>query len=153
VTPSSPISVQSNGSGVLLLTGTGTEAQYQAALRAVTFSSTASDSVTREFEFQIAPEVSGKVYVYDTAHFYQKSTDTLSQSAAVSASAALQFMGQTGYLITADTVGENALLMSYNVWNWISGQESLATNPSKWKYNSGPLNRNSKFGADSLLER
>jgi hypothetical protein len=46
-TPVSPISISSNTGGVLTLTGNATPAQYQAALRSVTFSTTATSLTPR----------------------------------------------------------------------------------------------------------
>lgn len=120
--------------GILTLSGTASIAEYQAALRAVKFSSTSGDSTDRIFSFTIGSAIpfSGN------GHFYEfVEAKDISWSDAKAAAEARALYGMQGYLATITSAEENDFVAAKLAGNgWIGASDAGAE--GVWKWVTGP---------------
>jgi len=127
-------------SGVLTLTGSVTEAVYQATLRKVTYKNTAASPNTSNrtvsFSLNAALPYSGNGHYYEFITAANPSWTTARDLAA-----ARTYFGLQGYLVTSTSAGENAFISSK-----LSGQGWLGASDAGvegvWKWVTGPENGN-----------
>ena len=97
--------VASNSNGSLVLDFSGTQptaSQWQAALRAVTFTTTNTSSTSRQFEVQLKLNEN---YMYETGHFY-RTLSTVGFGGASLSSPTEKYLGLDPYLATVATTAE-----------------------------------------------
>jgi len=126
----------SNSTGILTLSGSASLADYQAALRAVTFDTTSTDTTDRTFDFSL-----GEALAFSgNGHYYEFVSDPgIQWAAAKSAAEARTFLGMPGYLVTVTSAEENAFVASKlagegwmgasdasteGAWYWVTGPEA-----------------------------
>jgi len=124
--------------GVLTLSGTDTGANYQAALRSVTYTDTApvANTSPRTITFGL-----GAAVAYSgTGHFYEFVPGSMIWTSAVTAAAAQSYLGLTGYLATITSPGENAfLLQKAGGDGWIGASTNGVDGfPRTWYWVTGP---------------
>ncbi|NBT90326.1 MAG: hypothetical protein EBT50_05765 [Verrucomicrobia bacterium] len=124
-----------SGNGRLTLSGAGNAADYQAALRAVTFSTTNTAISPRTIEVTL-----GNAASYN-GHFYEvvRTSALGGWPEARSVALARSYFGIPGYLANVTSAGENAFLVlvaqtdvfvggsdqdSEGVWKWMDGPEA-----------------------------
>jgi hypothetical protein len=124
------------GTGVLTLTGAGTSAEYQTALRSIQFRNQSLNPVggNRTITFSVRPTAD---YLAASGHYYefiqvQPPAAQITRTAALAAAGGSTYWGLQGYLATITSAAENAYLANF-----------LApglTRPAAWfaAENSGP---------------
>lgn len=127
--------------GILTLTGSGSAADYQAALRTVRFYNTTtliSSTTTRNINFIIG----AALYNEYNGHFYElvDNGNSIDWTVAKNNAAAKSLYGLQGYLVTVTSGTENDFVSekinsntwmgasdaaSEGIWRWVSGPEGL----------------------------
>ncbi len=124
-----------SSTGVLTLSGTGTLDQYEAALRAVKYSKTNSDTTDRSFSFTVGSAIpySGNGHYYEAVYVSGGITWTDAKAAAE----AKILYGMKGYLATITSAAENAFILSkLPADGWIGGSDAAVE--GTWRWVSGP---------------
>ncbi len=131
-----------NTNGILTLSGSDSQSNYQAALRSVKFSTTSSDATARVIDFAIG---SG-LYCAATGHFYEYVSvpGNITWTAAKAAAELKTLYGRAGYLITIVSAAESDYILTkvtgtgwigardiddntaVGDWRWVTGPEALA---------------------------
>ncbi|MEZ4269150.1 MAG: C-type lectin domain-containing protein [Myxococcota bacterium] len=129
-----------SSTGILTLSGTRSVAEYQAALRTVTYRNTNGTSPSmadRVITFSLGQN---GLALEATGHFYEFVTGTLTWHAAETAAANRRYFGFRGYLVTVTSAAENAFVAaklagqgwmgsndagSERTWRWVTGPEGL----------------------------
>ncbi|NDD82635.1 MAG: C-type lectin domain-containing protein [Verrucomicrobia bacterium] len=120
--------------GVLSLSGNGTTAQYQAALRAVAFTTTNTSISNRLVTFALGDAVAFN------GHLYEFITNKAAWTSARTNALAQSVLGEGGYLATVASAEEDkfilSLMLEKNADAWLGGtdQETEGT----WKWLDGP---------------
>jgi hypothetical protein len=126
--------------GILRLSGTGNVADWQAALRAVTFATTNTASASR-----VITTAMGTAAAHN-GHAYEFITNKVSWTSARSNALARANFGEGGYLATANTTAEDAvltrLLLEKGADGWMGGYDAVTE--GTWKWADGP-DRNTTF--------
>jgi hypothetical protein len=94
--------------GRLTITGTGTAAEWQTALRTVQFTTSSFSAGTRTVVFTIG----NAIYNVSNGHYYEFITTGDTWTAGKSAAEASTLFGLTGYLATITSIEENVFLSS-----------------------------------------
>ncbi|WP_319479445.1 lectin-like protein [uncultured Draconibacterium sp.] len=136
-----------SSSGVLTLSGPGTEAQYQDALSQVTFrtNSTSNSARTITFSLNAALPFSGN------GHYYEHITATdILWTTARDQAAAKSYFGRKGYLVTVTSQEENDFVAEKlgGAQGWMGAND--ATNEGAWRWVTGPEG-NEDSGAGRLF--
>ena len=124
-----------SSSGVLTLSGVGTEAQYQDVLRLVTFrtNSTSNSARTITFSLNAALPFSGN------GHYYEYiSGTTLTWTQAEAEAAGKTYFGLQGYLVTVTSDSEQSFVSSKlnGATGWLGASD--AGSEGVWKWVTGP---------------
>ena len=130
----------SSATGVLTLTGTATVAQYEAALRTVTYrntNTTTPNTADRIITFSLGEN---GLALEQTGHFYEYVGGTMYWETARDAANNRRYYGLRGYLVTVTSAAENAFVasklqgqgwmgandnVSERIWRWVTGPEGL----------------------------
>jgi VCBS repeat-containing protein len=124
----------SASTGVLTLSGSASLADYQAALRAVTFDTTSTDTTDRTFDFSL-----GEALAFSgNGHYYEFVSDAgIEWADAKAAAEARTFLGMQGYLVTVTSAEENAFVASKLAGEgWMGASD--ATTEGAWYWVTGP---------------
>ena len=124
----------SASTGVLTLSGSASLADYQAALRAVTFDTTSTDTTDRTFDFSL-----GEALAFSgNGHYYEfVSASGIEWADAKAAAEARTFLGMQGYLVTVTSAEENAFVASKLAGEgWMGASD--ATTEDAWYWVTGP---------------
>jgi hypothetical protein len=129
----------SAATGVLTLSGTTTSANYQAALRSVTYSNSAGAfpaTALRTVTFGLGVAVANGT----NGHFYEYVSWTGTWTAASTNAAARTYLGLHGYLATITSADENAFITAkLSNDGWIGAQANPQTTyPRTWYWATGP---------------
>ncbi len=128
-------SLYNSSTGVLTLTGSGSPADYQQALRQVTYSNSSQNpsAAPRTVTFNI-----GSTLASGTGHFYHfVPSEDISWTAAKAAAGGSSLHGLQGYLATITSSAENAFIKEKLQGNgWLGGSDK--DSESIWKWMSGP---------------
>lgn len=122
--------------GWLTLSGAGTAAEYQAALRAVSFITTNSTANNRLVTFALGSAISFN------GHLYQNITNKVAFAAARSNALAQSIFGESGYLANVTSAEENSfiqqMLLEGGTSNhaWLGGTDEQME--GVWKWGGGP---------------
>jgi hypothetical protein len=95
-------------SGRLIISGTGTAAEWQNALRTVQFTTTSYEGGTRQISFTIG----GAIYNSYNGHYYEFVNTPMDWTSAKAAAESRSLFGLGGYLATITSAEENAFLSS-----------------------------------------
>jgi hypothetical protein len=125
--------------GILTLTGSASSADYETALKSVSFANSAGPTPavgTRQISFSII----GATSLFFGDHYYEFVSGSITWTAARTAAALRTFSGLQGYLLTVTGVGENSFIASKltatgwmgasdaateGTWRWVTGPEGL----------------------------
>lgn len=123
--------------GVLTLSGSGTEATYQGALRKVTFYNSHASPVTlqRTVNFSLG---SGLQYP-GTGHFYEfVPSPLINWTDAKNGADGKTYYGLQGYLVTVTSQAESDFILGKleGKQGWIGGSDSLVQ--TEWRWVTGP---------------
>lgn len=131
------ISGSYNGAtGVLTLSGSASAADYEGALRSVTFSSTLDEPDTTDRTVTIT--LGSALSFSETGHFYEYVSGSLYWTQARDAAAARNLYGLQGYLATVTSQAENDYIeekLQADAWIGASDQ---AFDEGTWKWVTGP---------------
>ena len=119
-----------SGTGILTLSGSDTAANYQAALRAVTFSSASVSTATRTITFSIGQQLFNPA----NGHSYEfvDAGGNITWLAAKAAAASRSLFGMQGYLATVTSASENAFIQTKLVaQGWMGPRMTPARAPAK----------------------
>ena len=126
--------------GKLTLTGPATFAQFEAALRAVVFNTTATVNNGNTRNFSIV--LSEANYLTSTGHYYEYVPAVgITWTAARDAAASRKFYGLQGYLATIINAEEAVLLGKQSQGaGWIGGSDATSEGAAEgqWKWVTGP---------------
>ncbi|NDC00705.1 MAG: hypothetical protein EBZ83_04725 [Verrucomicrobia bacterium] len=113
------------------LSGSGNAAAYQAAIRAVTFSTTNTSTSARTIGITL-----GNAVAYN-GHFYEVVTNSVTWPTARSGALAKSLFGIPGYLVNITSSGENQFILSkVSTTAWIGASDSGTE--GTWKWMDGP---------------
>lgn len=139
--------------GILTLKGEATAAEYETALRSVTFSTTSNDATDRIIRFSL-----GSALPFTNGHFYEyvKVSSRIFWEDAKAAAEQRNFFGRQGYLVTITSQQENEFVKEKTQglgwigaqdierknggsgdWRWVTGPEGLADNGQGLKFYKG----------------
>ena len=119
--------------GTLTLTGTATPAEYQTALRSVTFETSASAIGTRTVTFALGNKLAFDGHNYE----YVNNGGSITWTAALTAAADRTYYGENGYLATITSQEENDFLAGKLAGDaWIGSSD--ATTEGAWYWVTGP---------------
>ena len=146
-----------SSTGTLNISGTATIATYQAFLRGVTASTTAT-SGTKTVYFSVSQGSSDVLYYSGTGHFYEYvAASGITWTNANTAASSRYYDGHQGYLATITSAEENSFLAekcagdgwlgasdndSEGAWKWVTGPES---GTQFWQGASGGSIINNKY--------
>jgi hypothetical protein len=117
--------------GILTLSGSGNAAAYQAAIRAVTFSTTNTSTSTRTIDITL-----GNAIAYGN-HFYEVVNSSVTWPTARSGALAKSLFGIPGYLVNITSAAENQFILSkVSTTAWIGASDSGTE--GVWKWMDGP---------------
>ena len=126
--------------GILKLSGDASPANYQAAVRSITYSNDAALGDVSYDQRELTISFANSDYLASTGHFYEfvGATDAFN-TASVNASAKTYY-GLQGYLATITSADENTFIkdkIPSNIeWSWIGGSDNELENT--WKWITGP---------------
>lgn len=123
--------------GILSFSGSATASDYQAFIRNVKFSTSAT-SGTRTVVVSLTTSSGSIVYYSATGHYYEYvPTSGLTWTQARDAAAARSYQGETGYLVTVTTAGENAFVAAKCEGDgWMGGTDQ--GHDKEWYWVTGP---------------
>jgi autotransporter-associated beta strand protein len=117
--------------GILSLSGSGNRAAWQAALRAVRFSTTSTSTADRLIRMAL-----GRGIPYG-GHVYEFEASATGFSNARTTALASQIHGESGYLANATTAEENAFILSMiSTSSWLGASDF--TVEGEWRWMDGP---------------
>ncbi|MCU0697077.1 MAG: DUF2341 domain-containing protein [Myxococcaceae bacterium] len=123
--------------GTLRLSGGATLAQYQAALRSVTYrnvSATPTGS-TRTIAFSLGSAIANT----DTGHFYEYVASTQTWTNANGIAQTRRYLGLRGYLVTITSAAENDFIRGkLTADGWIGATTPVNAFPRTWSWSAGP---------------
>ena len=125
-----------SSTGILTLSGSATQEQYQTALRTITFSTTSSSLTNRAIDFMIG---SG-LYCTATGHFYEYISvgNSITWDAAVTAASNSALYGRKGYLVTITSEEENKFVKDKTLGlGWIGAKDVNYSQSNPWPYSTG----------------
>ncbi|MDM8159582.1 C-type lectin domain-containing protein, partial [Labilibaculum sp. K2S] len=124
--------------GALILSGSASPANYQTAVRSITYTNEVAASSVSYAQRELTISLANSDYSPSTGHFYEFINSTLYWDAAETAASAKTYYGLQGYLATVTSAEENSFvkskISSYNTW---LGGSDAATEGS-WLWVSGP---------------
>jgi cysteine-rich repeat protein len=123
--------------GTLRLTGSATLAQYQAALRSVTYRNTSSSptGTSRVIAFSLGSAVANT----DTGHFYEYVASTQTWTNANAIAQTRRYLGLRGYLVTITSGAENDFIRGkLTADGWIGATTPVNAFPRTWSWSAGP---------------
>ncbi|MBK4731328.1 tandem-95 repeat protein [Oxynema sp. CENA135] len=133
--------------GVLVFSGSASDAQYQDLLRSVTYRNSSDDPTPgeRKLTFSIGPNT---LYFSETGHFYEfvpypEDEDNRNWTNAKALSDNLNLYGLQGYLATITSAAENEFVSSkLEGVGWLGGADRLQgvdqTEEGVWRWVTGP---------------
>ncbi len=126
--------------GQLTLSGSATAAQYQDVLRSVAYRNNSDNPTTgdRTITYAVTPNGTSSQFYAANGHFYEYvSANGIGWEAARAAAAARTLYGQTGYLATVTSAGENAFITSKLAGSgWIGASDAAVE--GQWRWVTGP---------------
>jgi alpha-tubulin suppressor-like RCC1 family protein len=117
--------------GILTLSGSGSASVYQSALRAVTFSTTSTSTVSRGFKVTLGSAISFG------GHYYEFVPGSHSWAGARALALSKTFNGLSGYLANLTSADENSFVKTkIGTDVWIGGSDEATE--GVWKWMDGP---------------
>ena len=114
--------------GVMTFSGSGTEAEYQSALRLVTYENISQNPTASARQIDMVAGTMMVLNLADGPHFYEYVSGDVTWTAARDGAAARVYAGMTGYLATITSETENNYLATRLSSNgWIGASDATAT--------------------------
>lgn len=135
--------------GIMTLSGTTSAENYQAFIRTVKFSTSATSNTSRSIVVSLTTGNGSIIYFSGNGHYYEYIAGSLSWTAARDAAQARSYNGIPGYLATIITAEENAFIAEKcegdgwlgatdeghdKEWYWVTGPEGLENNGAGTKF-------------------
>ncbi|WP_461631437.1 MBG domain-containing protein [Labilibaculum euxinus] len=128
------------GTGVLTLSGDALPANYQTAVRSITYSNDAAPGAVSYDQRELTISFANSYYLASTGHFYEFVGATDAFNTASANASAKTYYGLQGYLATITSADENTFIkdkIPSNIeWSWIGGSDNELENT--WKWITGP---------------
>ncbi|WP_027585384.1 hypothetical protein, partial [Prolixibacter bellariivorans] len=135
--------------GALVLTGDASPANYQAAVRSITYTNDAEFSSVNNEQRTLTISLANTDYFsqdskLDDGHFYKYVSTELSWTDAKTAAASTTYYGLQGYLCTVTSAAENSFILGIQdnadgvLWLGGSDDVSQGTSEGIWKWVTGP---------------
>ena len=135
--------------GALVLTGDASPANYQAAVRSITYTIDAEFSSVNNEQRTLTISLANTDYFsqdskLDDGHFYKYVSTELSWTDAKTAAASTTYYGLQGYLCTVTSAAENSFILGIQdnadgvLWLGGSDDVSQGTSEGIWKWVTGP---------------
>lgn len=121
--PGGPSANYNNATGLLSISATASAAEWQDALRTVSFTTTSYFGATKQITFTLG----GAIYNAYNGHYYEYVNTPMSWTAGKAAAASRSLFGLAGYLATITTDEENSFLASkLQADGWIGSSDAYA---------------------------
>ena len=134
-----PVPSYDSATGILSISGSFTQAQWQALFRDVKFNTTSTSTTTRTISFELNQTIPSLVINGKTHYYEVLSASSSNWIDAYTASASKTLYGLDGYLVTVTSDAENTKVTqvaSSKSVIWISGSDEGVE--GTWKWMSGP---------------
>ena len=123
--------------GVLTLAGDASPAEYQAAVRSITYINDGSVNSVSEDQRTMTISLGNADFLESTGHFYEYVSASLYWASARTAASARSYYGLQGYLATITSEEENNFLLSKTTNGaWFAGSDFL--DEGVWIWREGP---------------
>ncbi len=156
--------------GALVLAGDASPANYQTAVRSITYINNLSQNLVNYEQRTMTIALANSDYLESTGHFYEFVAASLTWNEAKTAASAKTYYGLQGYLATVTSAEENTFIMNKistsgqpwlggsdnateGTWLWVTGPESGSSfSYSNWKSTGEPNNGGTTGTDEDYLE-
>nr|WP_321357917.1 MBG domain-containing protein [uncultured Draconibacterium sp.] len=124
--------------GVLTLSGNASPAEYQAAVRSITYKNDAPGAASYDQRTMTISLVNAD-YLESTGHFYEYVNTAVKWNEANTVATGVSYYGLQGYLVTISSAEENSFILDkISAVSWLGASD--ADTETTWEWVTGPEN-------------